>query len=60
MDLSSFLLRFYCRKPFEDITFRSISIEKMAYSNIAYKDVDLKYMEILDFGSASTCLGPVF
>ena len=60
MFLSSFLLRFYWSKPFEDITFRSIAIEKRAYTNIAYKDPDLKYMKILDFGSGSTCQGPVF
>ena len=60
MDLSSFLLRIYWSKPFGDITFRSISIEKMVYSNIAYEDLDLKYMEILDFGYESTCLEPVF
>ena len=60
MVLSSFLLRFYWSKPFEDITFRSIAIEKRAYTNIGYKDPDLKYMKIFDFGSASTCLEPVF
>ena len=32
----------------------------MVYSNIAYEDLDLKYMEILDFGYESTCLEPVF
>jgi hypothetical protein len=44
MDLSSFLLRFYWSKPFEDITFRSISIEKSANTNIAHFEPDLKYM----------------